>query len=112
MGAQEDKKHEALQQEESDELKQQQLSQLLDAYRAQLAPVREDVAMLFQEADTLGVGLVDYETFANVLRNLPQVGASISNTDVDLLMECFFDPDASDQARPMSIAVLDEALFR
>merc|ERR1712159_201818 len=110
--AQEDKKHQALQQEESDELKQQQLSQLLDAYRAQLAPVREDVAMLFQEADTQGDGHVDYETFANVLRNLPQVGASISNADVDLLMECFFDPDASDQTRPMSIAVLDEALFR
>merc|ERR1712159_448473 len=110
--AQEDKKHQALQQEESDELKQQQLSQLLDAYRAQLAPVREDVAMLFQEADTQGDGHVDYETFANVLRNLPQVGASISNADVDLLMECLFDPDASDQTRPMSIAVLDEALFR
>jgi len=107
-----ERQQEAIQKEEQDELKQQQLSQLLDAYRAQLMSYREDVAMLFQEADTHGDGHVDYETFASVLRALPEAGASISDSEVDLLMECFYDPDASDQTRPMSIAVLDEALFR
>jgi len=69
----------------------------------------EDCSDLFMSADERGDGHCGYEEFAKLLQDM---GLGLSDEEMDLMMESFFDPDHPDQTRPMSIAVLDEALFR
>lgn len=109
---QEEKQQQALTQAKDDEMKQEKLGALLDVWREQLAPLREDVALLFQDCDVTADGHVEEEAFARLLQSLPVVSDQMTDEDLDLLMECFYNPDHTDQTRPMSLAVLDEALFR
>jgi len=100
----------ALAAEQDQARKEKQLEELLDYMRSCLSSERDTVANIFRDADSQGDGHVDYEQFANVLRDLP--GPQVTDEEMDLLMECFYDPDHPDQTRPMSLAVLDEAIFR
>lgn len=100
----------ALAAEQDQARKEKQLEELLDYMRSCLSSERDQVASIFRDADSQGDGHVDYEQFANVLRDLP--GPQVTDEEMDLLMECFYDPDHQDQTRPMSLAVLDEAIFR
>jgi len=90
------------------EAKQQRLNDLLGAFREQLFPYRDQIQPMFGEFDDTGDGHCDKEKFQQMLQNM---GVEVEQEDLDLLMESFFDPDVTDQTRPMSIAVLDEALF-
>eukprot|EP00658_Telonema_sp_P-2_P075373 TRINITY_DN648_c0_g1_i10.p2 TRINITY_DN648_c0_g1~~TRINITY_DN648_c0_g1_i10.p2 ORF type:complete len:330 (-),score=111.01 TRINITY_DN648_c0_g1_i10:476-1465(-) len=108
---QEEKQAEAQKQAQDDEEKQVRLSGVLDSWRAELGSCREEVALLFQEADSTGDGHCDEEAFGKLLRQLPVVGDQLTNEDLDLMLECFYNPDVQDMRRPMSLVVLDEALF-
>jgi len=68
-----------------------------------------DCSQAFVEADLQGDGHCSYEAFAALLQGLK---LRLSEGEMELMMESFYDPDVADQTRPMSIYVLDEALFR
>merc|ERR1711871_1816254 len=88
--------------------RQERLNELLGAFREQLFPYRDQIQPMFAEFDERGDGHCESEKFQQILE---QMGVEVDQADMDLLMESFFDPDHEDQTRPMSIAVLDEALF-
>merc|ERR1711924_298820 len=88
--------------------RQERLNELLGAFREQLFPYRDQIQPMFAETDMKMDGHCDYDTFSGLLTN---IGVQVDEEDMQLLMESFFDPDFEDQTRPMSIAVLDEALF-
>jgi len=94
--------------EEEQKFKQERLNELLGAFREQLFPYKDQIQPLFAEMDTHGDGHCDYEKFKELLNAM---GVQVEEPDMELLMESFFDPDVEDQTRPMSITVLDEALF-
>merc|ERR1711959_112477 len=94
--------------EEEQKQKQERLNELLGAFREQLFPYKDQIQPLFAEMDTHGDGHCDYEKFKELLNAM---GVQVEEPDMELLMESFFDPDVEDQTRPMSITVLDEALF-
>jgi len=98
------------QEEEADRMKQRQdrLNDLLAAFREQLFPYKDQIQPMFAEYDVNGDGHCEHDKFAALLENM---GVEVDADDMELLMESFFDPDVEDQTRPMSIAVLDEALF-
>lgn len=102
---QEDEKAKA---EVEQKAKQERLNELLGAFREQLFPYKDQIQPMFVECDKHGDGHCDYETFRQLLA---QMGVQVEEPDMELLMESFFDPDVEDQTRPMSITVLDEALF-
>jgi len=103
-------KHKEEKEKEAEERTQKQgrLNELLGAFREQLFPYKDQIQPLFAQADVTGDGHVDYDGFKEVLA---QIGVQVDEKDMELLIESFFDPDVEDQTRPMSIAVLDEALF-
>jgi len=103
-------KHKEEKEKEAEERteKQGRLNELLGAFREQLFPYKDQIQPLFAQADVTGDGHVDYDGFKEVLA---QIGVQVDEQDMELLIESFFDPDVEDQTRPMSIAVLDEALF-
>lgn len=68
-----------------------------------------DCSEMFANADERGDGHCGYEEFAQLLN---QMGLDLADPDMEIMMESFYDPDHHDQTRPMSLAVLDEALFR
>merc|ERR1719326_875782 len=98
----------AAQEQEAQQGRQTRLNDLLAAFREQLFPYRDQIQPMFAEYDTHGDGHCESEKFAEMLT---QIGVELDNSDMELIMESFFDPDVEDQTRPMSIAVLDEALF-
>merc|ERR1712196_406110 len=89
--------------------RQGRLNELLGAFREQLFPYRDQIQPMFAESDETGDGHCDVDKFKALLE---QMGVEVEEPDMELIMESFFDPDVEDQTRPMSIAVLDEALFR
>jgi len=93
---------------EEQKQKQERLNDLLGAFREQLFPYKDQIQPMFAEMDKHGDGHCDYDQFRELLG---MMGVQVENEDMDLLMESFFDPDVEDQTRPMSITVLDEALF-
>merc|ERR1711988_2030004 len=99
---------EAVKAEEDQKAKQDRLNELLGAFREQLFPYKDQIQPMFAEKDTHGDGHCDYEGFTELLASM---GVQVEEPDMELLMESFFDPDVEDQTRPMSITVLDEALF-
>jgi len=90
------------------EERQERLNELLGAFREQLFPYKDQIQPMFAEFDTAGDGHTEVDNFKQMLE---QMGVEVEQADMDLLMESFYDPDVADQTRPMSIAVLDEALF-
>merc|ERR1712224_15812 len=94
--------------DEEHKMKQERLNELLGAFREQLFPYKDQIQPMFAAVDTNGDGHVNYDDFKKVLE---QMGVQVDEQDLELLVESFFDPDVEDQTRPMSIAVLDEALF-
>jgi len=90
-----------------EEDKHQRLESLLADMRGAINGA--DCSDLFMAADERGNGHCDYDAFANLLQ---QMGFNLNEEDMQLMMESFFDPEHEDQTRPMSIAVLDVALFR
>merc|ERR1711959_115697 len=94
--------------EEEHVKKQERLNELLGAFREQLFPYKDQIQPMFAAADTQADGHVNYDDFKSILG---QMGVQVDEQDMELLVESFFDPDVEDQTRPMSIAVLDEALF-
>merc|ERR1711988_2078556 len=88
--------------------RQERLNELLGAFREQLFPYRDQIQQMFAEFDENGTGHCDMDKFKQLLE---QMGIEVEELDMELLMESFYDPDVEDQTRPMSIAVLDEALF-
>jgi len=88
--------------------RQERLNELLGAFREQLFPYRDQIQPMFAECDETGDGHCDVDKFKQMLE---QMGVEVEEADMELIMESFFDPDVEDQTRPMSIAVLDEALF-
>jgi len=106
----EKKQQQAIEDEQQQATKERKLEELLEYLRSVLITERDQCADLFREVDGQGDGHVDYEAFAHVLRGLP--GPALNDDEIDLMMECFYDPDHADQTRPMSLVVLDEAIFR
>jgi Ca2+-binding EF-hand superfamily protein len=106
----EKKQQQAIEDEQLQAVKERKLEELLEHLRSVLITERDQCADLFREVDGQGDGHVDYEAFAHVLRGLP--GLTLNDDEIDLMMECFYDPDHQDQTRPMSLVVLDEAIFR
>merc|ERR1712159_19944 len=98
----------ALDAEEEMQKRQERLNQLLGAFREQLFPYRDQIQPMFAEFDENSDGHCTADRFQEMLANM---GVEVEQDDMDLLLESFFDPDWADQTRPMSIAVLDEALF-
>merc|ERR1712054_750185 len=99
------KEQEARQQEQ--EHKQRVLNEILVRARDTLTD-SEDINEKFMSVDERGDQHCSYENFAELLHNL---GLQLSEEEMEIMMESFFDPDHADQTRPMSLAVLDEALF-
>jgi len=99
---------EATKQAALQEQRQGRLNELLGAFREQLFPYRDQIQPMFAESDETGDGHCDVDKFKALLE---QMGVEVEEQDMELIMESFFDPDVEDQTRPMSIAVLDEALF-
>jgi len=99
---------EAEKQAEVQQARQERLNELLSAFREQLFPYRDQIQPMFAECDTSGDGHCEVDKFKQMLE---QMGVEVEEPDMELIMESFFDPDVEDQTRPMSIAVLDEALF-
>jgi len=96
------------QEAEDNQARQDRLNELLGAFREQLFPYRDQIQPMFAEFDENGDGHCDVDRFKQMLE---QMGVEVDESDMTLLMESFHDPDWQDQTRPMSIAVLDEALF-
>ena len=82
------------------------LEAILERCRAIVANV--DCSEAFMEADKKDDGHCSYEDFANLL---VAMNLNLSPDETEMMMEAFYDPDVKDQTRPMSIHVLDEALF-
>merc|ERR1711939_1068358 len=103
-------KHKEEKEKEAEERTQKQgrLNELLGAFREQLFPYKDQIQPLFAECDETGDGHCDVDKFKQLLE---QMGVEVEQPDMELIMESFFDPDVEDQTRPMSITVLDEALF-
>ena len=83
-----------------------QIEAILERSRKMVANV--DCSEAFMEADTKDDGHCSYEAFAALLQRM---GLGLSDPEMEIMMEAFYDPDHADQTRPMSIHVLDEALF-
>jgi len=103
----EDQKREAVNQQREQEDKQGRLQYILERARETLRGV--DCSEAFMAADERGDAHCGYDEFAQLLHNM---GLSLIDEEIELLMESFYDPEHEDQTRPMNIAVLDEALFR
>merc|ERR1711998_309518 len=88
--------------------RQERLNELLAAFREQLFPYRDQIQPMFAEFDAQGDGHCEVERFRQMLEAM---GVEVDESDMGLLLESFHDPDVQDQTRPMSIQVLDEALF-
>merc|ERR1711988_577477 len=100
--------------EQEHERRQQRLMDLINAMRVALCDKREEVAGLFQQHDTHQDGQTSQEGFTQILSALvPMLGGAVQlgEEELNLFLESFSDPDFADQMRPMSIAVLDQALF-
>lgn len=89
------------------EARNDKLEELLESCREALEG--RDCSQVFMEADLQGDGHCSYEAFATLLQGLK---LRLTEPEMELMMESFYDPDVEDQTRPMSIYVLDEALFR
>jgi len=100
-------KRAAEQQVVAQEHKQAALHSILERTRQQLRG--QDCSEAFVQADERGDGHCSYDAFAELLYSM---GLSISDEEMEIVMESFYDPDHEDQTRPMSLVVLDEALFR
>jgi len=99
---------EAAAEEDEQMRRQDRLNELLGSFREQLFPYRDQIQPMFAEFDAKGDGHCEQEQFKQLL---DQMGVEVDAEDMELIVESFFDPDVEDQTRPMSIAVLDEALF-
>jgi len=88
--------------------RQSQLNYILANARQRLSD-GGDYSQAFMVADARGDGHCSYDEFAQLLHDL---SLGLSEDEIELMMESFFDPDHEDQTRPMSLAVLDEALFQ
>lgn len=101
--------------EEEGSRRQEKLMEIVNYLRVQLHDKREEVAHVFQSADVAEDGQVSVDDFIHILRQiqgiLPSQGFEFNEEEIDLMVESFSDPDFPDQTRPMSIAVLDQALF-
>merc|ERR1712086_839967 len=67
-----------------------------------------------QRHDVNQDGQTSREGFAGILQELKGMlgeGCTFGDEEINLMLESFSDPDFPDQSRPMSIAVLDQALF-
>jgi Ca2+-binding EF-hand superfamily protein len=94
--------------------RQEKLMQLVNMMRVHLHDKREEVAGIFQQFDAQQDGQIDREGFAAILQELKKMlptNCIFDDEEVNLMLESFSDPDCPDQTRPMSIAVLDQALF-
>merc|ERR1712023_140822 len=109
MGTQAANAEEAKKEEDAqNEAKQNRLNDLLGAFREQLFPYRDQIQPMFADFDQNGDGHCEIDQFRALLEHM---GVEVDEQDMELLLESFHDPDHTDQTRPMSIAVLDEALF-
>jgi len=105
--------------EEENSRRQERLMQMVNAMRVHLHDKREPIAQIFQQADEHQDGQVSTECFVSILEKLKEMLGkavedgvlSFDNEEVNLMLESFSDPEFPDQTRPMSIAVLDQALF-
>merc|ERR1712159_57745 len=105
--------------EEENSRRQERLMQMVNAMRVHLHDKREPIAQIFQQADEHQDGQVSTECFVQILERLKEMLGkavedgvlSFNNEEVNLMLESFSDPEFPDQTRPMSIAVLDQALF-
>lgn len=101
--------------EEEDARRQEKLMEIVNFLRVQLHDKREQVAHIFQGADAAEDGQVGVDDFIGILKQvqdmLPADGLQFNEEECNLMVESFADPDFPDQTRPMSIAVLDQALF-
>merc|ERR1712166_835199 len=100
--------------EEEHQRRQELLMQLVNMMRAHLHDKREEVAGIFQRHDVNQDGQTSREGFAGILEELKGMlgeGCTFGDEEINLMLESFSDPDFPDQTRPMSIAVLDQALF-
>merc|ERR1711865_16864 len=94
--------------------RQEKLMQLVNMMRVHLHDKREEVAGIFQRFDGQQDGQIDRQGFAAILQELKTMlpeSCVFDDEEVNLMLESFSDPDCPDQTRPMSIAVLDQALF-
>jgi Ca2+-binding EF-hand superfamily protein len=89
------------------EVKHDKLEALLARSREALVGV--DCSAAFMDADENSDGHCGYDVFAQVLHDM---NLGMTDEEVELMMESFYDESHPDQTRPMSLAVLDEALFR
>merc|ERR1711959_272341 len=80
------------------EEKQAALNDILEHARDVLQG--QDCSDIFMAADERGDAHCGYEEFARLLEEL---GLGLSDSEMELMMESFFDPDHEDQTRPMSI---------
>jgi len=100
--------------EEEHNRRQELLMQLVNMMRVHLHDKREEVAGIFQRHDVNQDGQTSREGFAGILQELKGMlgeGCTFGDEELNLMLESFSDPDFPDQTRPMSIAVLDQALF-
>eukprot|EP00657_Telonema_sp_P-1_P012586 TRINITY_DN9238_c0_g1_i2.p1 TRINITY_DN9238_c0_g1~~TRINITY_DN9238_c0_g1_i2.p1 ORF type:complete len:359 (-),score=126.10 TRINITY_DN9238_c0_g1_i2:336-1412(-) len=94
--------------------RQERLMEMINIMRVHLHDRREEVAHLFQTYDTHKDGQVEGEQFALMLkeiRGMMSGALDFTEEETNLMLESFSDPDFQDATRPMSIAVLDQALF-
>jgi Ca2+-binding EF-hand superfamily protein len=101
--------------DEEHERRQTHLMNIVNVLRVNLHDQREAIAHLFQSADTHEDGQVDQQTFVSLLNqvvgHLPAGALELNDEDMNLFLESFSDPEFQDASRPMSIRVLDQALF-
>merc|ERR1711988_730477 len=101
-GEEEDMRQEQAAQNQALDDKHTRLQEILEYARGVISG--NDCSELFMAADERGNGHCGYDEFAQLLN---QLGLNLSDEDMELMMESFFDPEHEDQTRPMSLAVLD-----
>jgi len=98
--------------EKVNEIKQSRLNEILGAFRERLFPFKDEIQPWFASYDEIGSGHCTKQKFAEMMSELFNTSQWEQGPgDLDLMLESFADPDHEDQTRPMSITVLDEALF-
>merc|ERR1712100_527694 len=98
-------KQEAEEQKAAAQSKHDRLEAILARSREMLVGV--DCSESFIAADENSDGHCGYDAFAQLLH---EMNLGLTDDEVELMMESFYDEGHPDQTRPMSLAVLDEAL--